>query len=157
MVSYKNNYVDSTELNKSIKKTENIYLYHQNYYKENAVILREKAKERSKQRYDNDEEYKQRKIIQMRERAKIKSLDPEYRAKQSQKKREMYNKDAEYRNKIKQSTMDRLQKNPQLKEKINQQKRLEYALDKAKILTTNGGNGVNRVNAANIDEVIGTT
>jgi hypothetical protein len=155
MVSYINNNVDSTELNKSIKKTENIYLYHQNYYKENAVILRQKAKERSKQRYDNDEEYKQRKIIQMRERAKIKSLDPEYRAKQSQKKREMYNKDAEYRNKIKQSTMNRLQKkNPQLKEKINQQKRLEYALDKAKILTTNRVNGVN---AVNIDEVVGTT
>lgn len=134
MTTYENISLESTDLNKTIKKTENIYLYHQNYYKENAEILRQKAKERSKRRYDNDEEYKQQKIIQMRERARIKSLDPEYRAKLSQKKRELYNKDAEYRNKIKQLTLDRLQKNPELKEKINQKKRLEYALDKEKIL-----------------------
>lgn len=134
MTTNENISLESTDLNKTIKKTENIYLYHQNYYKENAEILRQKAKERSKRRYDNDEEYKQQKIIQMRERARIKSLDPEYRAKLSQKKRELYNKDAEYRNKIKQLTLDRLQKNPELKEKINQKKRLEYALDKEKIL-----------------------
>ena len=116
---------------KPVKKTANIYEYQRNYYVENSDKLRETARERSRKKYE-DEDFRQQKIIKMRERARIRLQDPEYRAKISYNRRIMYKNDVEYRNKAKENALSRLNNNPEIKDKINQEKRNQYAIGKAK-------------------------
>lgn len=123
---------DKTIGDAPIKKTANIYEYQRKYYAENAEKLRETARERSKNKYE-DEEYRQQKIVKMRERARVRLQDPEYKAKLSQKRRDMYYNNEEYRKKTRENALNRLKNiDPEIKNKIKQEKRNQYALGKAK-------------------------
>ena len=133
-----------------IKKTANIYEYHRNYYTENLDKLRETARERSRKKYE-DEDFRQQKIIKMRERARIRLQDPEYRAKISYKRRMMYKNDVEYRNKTKENALSRLNNNPEIKDKINQEKRIKYAIGKAKA-NANTTTEINQITSTNSND-----
>lgn len=80
-------------------------------------------------RYDNDIEFKELKKEKMRELAKIRLQNPEYKARHNNLMKERYRNDTEYRVRIQTNALNRA-RNPEIKEQSNQRKRLEYAIGK---------------------------
>ncbi len=111
------------------KNKANYYSYQKKYYDTNAEYLRKTARERSKMRYDNDIEFKELKKEKMRELAKIRLQNPEYKARHNNLMKERYRNDTEYRVRIQTNALNRA-RNPEIKEQSNQRKRLEYAIGK---------------------------
>lgn len=116
----------------TIKPSLNSYEYHKKYYLEHAVILKERAKKISKDRYHNDEEYKRNKLEKNRKLWQEKRQDPEILKLNRDIIKNKYHTDEEYRKScIERAKKTLLNRTDEEKEAINAKRRFLYSLGKS--------------------------